>query len=133
MLLIILGWAAVSDMIGRRSTFLIFTSVAVPLYFVMPTIVENVVTSGSALPLYMFCTSATLAVSAMGGVYALLPAYEADLFGTKFVGAIHGRMLLYSSAAALCGEFFYVLFYMCMCIVSMYQSTIVSTALLLLL
>ena len=54
----------------------------------------------------MFCTSATLAVSAMGGVYALLPAYEADLFGTKFVGAIHGRMLLYSSAAALCGEFF---------------------------
>ena len=45
-----------------------------------------------------------MAVSMMGGVYAILPAYEADLFGTKFVGAIHGRMLLFSSAAALAGE-----------------------------
>lgn len=98
-----LGWAAISDMIGRRRTFLIFTSGAVPLYLIMPTIVENVLTSGSSLPLYMFCASTAMAVSAMGGVYALLPAYEADLFGTKFVGAIHGRMLLYSSAAALCG------------------------------
>lgn len=44
------------------------------------------------------------AVSMMGGVFAILPAYEADLFGTKFVGAIHGRMLLFSSAAALAGE-----------------------------
>ena len=68
-------------MIGRRSTFLIFTTGAVPLYLIMPTIVENVLTTGSSLPLYMFCASATMAVSAMGGVYALLPAYEADLFG----------------------------------------------------
>ena len=28
----------------------------------------------------------------MGGVYALLPAFESDLFGTKYAGAIHGRM-----------------------------------------
>ncbi len=48
--------------------------------------------------------STMMAVSMMGGVYAILPAYEADLFGTKFVGAIHGRMLLFSSAAALAGE-----------------------------
>ena len=34
---------------------------------------------------------------------ALTPAYEADLFGSKYVGAIHGRMLLYCSAAALAG------------------------------
>ena len=37
----------------------------------------------------------------IGGAYAILPAYEADLFGTKYVGAIHGRMLLFSSSAAL--------------------------------
>lgn len=49
--------------------------------------------------------STMCAVSMMGGVFAILPAYEADLFGTKFVGAIHGRMLLFSSAAALAGEF----------------------------
>jgi hypothetical protein len=39
----------------------------------------------------------------MGGVYAILPAYEADLFGTRFAGAVHGRMLLFSSLAALTG------------------------------
>ena len=34
---------------------------------------------------------------------AILPAYEADLFGVKYVGPNHGRMLLASSAAALAG------------------------------
>ena len=53
--------------------------------------------------------STMCAVSMMGGVFAILPAYEADLFGTKFVGAIHGRMLLFSSAAALAGEVMYSL------------------------
>jgi len=48
--------------------------------------------------------STMMAISMMGGVFAILPAYEADLFGTKFVGAIHGRMLLFSSAAALAGK-----------------------------
>ena len=74
------------------------------MYLSLPTLVENVVTTGSSLPLYGFCISATLAVSVMGGVYAIMPAYEADLFGTQFVGAIHGRMLLFSSVAALAGE-----------------------------
>ena len=39
----------------------------------------------------------------MGGVFAIIPAYQADIFGNKNVGAIHGRMLLYPSAAALVG------------------------------
>jgi hypothetical protein len=82
---------------------MIFTAASVPLYFAIPTAVEMVVTSGEALPLYAFCASTTLAVSMLGGMFAITPAYEADLFGTKYVGAIHGRMLLYVSAAALSG------------------------------
>jgi hypothetical protein len=66
--------------------------------------VDQVVHTGSAMPLYGFCVSTVAAVSIMGGVYAILPAYEADLFGAKYVGAIHGKMLLYSAAAALVGE-----------------------------
>jgi hypothetical protein len=31
------------------------------------------------------------ALSIMGGVFAVLPAYEADLYGAKYIGAIHGR------------------------------------------
>ena len=74
------------------------------MYLFLPTLVENVVSTGSSLPLYGYCISATLAVSVMGGVYAIMPAYEADLFGTKSVVAIHGRMMLFPSAAALAGE-----------------------------
>ena len=29
----------------------------------------------------------------MGGVFAVLPAYEADLYGAKYIGAIHGRLI----------------------------------------
>lgn len=35
----------------------------------------------SAVPLSMFIGSTFLAITFMGGVYAVLPAYEADLFG----------------------------------------------------
>ena len=43
------------------------------------------------------------AISIFGGVYSILPAYESDLFGTKYVGANHGKMLLFSSTAAILG------------------------------
>eukprot|EP01038_Epipyxis_sp_PR26KG_P008254 gene8254-11169_t len=100
-----LGWAAVSDVIGRRATFMIFTGASVPVYLALPSLVEGVVSTGSTIPLYGFCASTVMAISMMGGVFALLPAYEADLFGSKYVGAIHGRMLLFSSAAALAGPY----------------------------
>jgi hypothetical protein len=105
-----LVWAAVSDAIGRKKTFYIFTLGSVPLYLFLPNMVESVVASGSAVPLYAYCASTAVAISMMGGVYAILPAYEADLFGTKFAGAVHGRMLLFSSAAALTGTTSFVLF-----------------------
>lgn len=38
----------------------------------------------SAVPLGMFIGSTFLAITFMGGVYAVLPAYEADLFGEFF-------------------------------------------------
>lgn len=101
-----LGWAAISDAIGRRKTFMIFTLGSIPIYFSLPHIVESVVATGSTLPLYLFCGGTMAAISGVGGAFALLPAYEADLFGTKNLAAIHGRMLLASSAAALTGTFF---------------------------
>jgi MFS family permease len=109
-----LAWAQVSDIIGRRKTFLIFTLGSIPIYFSLPYLVDGVVSSGAALPLYLFCGGTMLAISGMGGAYATLPAYEADLFGTKNVGAIHGRMLLASSAASLSGLIMYFSFLLCL-------------------
>eukprot|EP01034_Spumella_vulgaris_P022819 gene22819-28992_t len=115
-----LGWAAISDAIGRRKTFTLFTVASVPLYLSLPTMVDQVMLTGSAMPLYGFCVSTVAAVSIMGGVYAILPAYEADLFGAKYVGAIHGKMLLYSAAAALVGP------YMLINLRSMSEKTVIT-------
>jgi len=63
-----LAWAALSERIGRPATFHLFTMGSVPVYFALPTIVDQVVSSGAEVPLYMFCFSTALAVSFMGGV-----------------------------------------------------------------
>lgn len=115
-----LAWAALSERVGRPAVFHLFTVGSVPLYFAMPTIVDAVITSGSVVPLYGFCFTTALAVSYMGGIFAILPAYQADLFGTKFVGPIHGRMLLFCSVAALVGE----------CLCSAALSSLLSSSLL---
>ena len=41
--------------------------------------------------LTMFCASTVAVISILGGTFAVLPAYEADLYGPKYVGPIHGR------------------------------------------
>merc|ERR1712106_1009872 len=38
-----------------------------------------------------------------GGTFAVLPAYEADLYGPKYVGAIHGRFLLAATVSTIMG------------------------------
>ena len=40
-----------------------------------------------------------------GGGFATVPAYLADIFGTRFVGAIHGRLLTAWSTAGVVGPF----------------------------
>ena len=98
-----IAWAVLSDKIGRRKTFFLFTLGSVPLYLALPSLVGAVVTTASLGSLYGFIGCSVLSISIMGGCYSLMPAYEADLFGAKYVGPIHGKFLLASSAAALSG------------------------------
>ncbi len=42
-------------------------------------------------------------LSMYGGGFATIPAYLADVFGTQFVGAIHGRLLTAWSTAGVVG------------------------------
>ena len=53
------------------------------------------------VPLFVaiFCLILTM----YGGGFATIPAYLADIFGTQFVGAIHGRLLTAWSAAGILG------------------------------
>lgn len=89
-----LGWAVFFDKFGARTTFNIFTIGSIPLYLGLPVCVASLVSSPSAATLAVFTGATFAAISFMGGTYALLPAYEASLFGAKNVGAVHGRMML---------------------------------------
>jgi len=42
-------------------------------------------------------------MSMYGGGFATIPAYLADIFGTRFVGGIHGRLLTAWSTAGVLG------------------------------
>ena len=99
-----LGWAALFDKLGARKTFYAITFGSIPLYLSVPTLVDQVVTTQEVLPLMLFMGSTFVAITMMGGTFATIPAYEAQLFGTKYVGPIHGYMLLTgASAASLAG------------------------------
>jgi hypothetical protein len=48
--------------------------------------------------------AATMIIFTMyGGGFATIPAYLADMFGTRFVGGIHGRLLIAWSVAGVVG------------------------------
>ena len=51
----------------------------------------------------MFVGAACIILSMYGGGFATVPAYLADIFGTQFVGAIHGRLLTAWSTAGILG------------------------------
>jgi MFS family permease len=57
--------------------------------------------AAAALPL--FVAAFALIASMYGGGFAAVPAWLADLFGTKQVGAIHGRLLTAWSTAGVLG------------------------------
>merc|ERR1711963_372378 len=102
-----LGWASVSDKIGRRATFNCFTFGSVPIFAALPFCIEQVVMNptGAMAPVYLgvFCASTVAAISIMGGTFAVLPAYEAELYGPKYVQAIHGRFLVAASVSTIVG------------------------------
>lgn len=89
-------WSSVSDRIGRKNTYTIFFVLGSLLYFVVPSIGES---GNKALFIIGFC----VIISMYGGGFAAIPAYLKDLFGTYQVGAIHGRILLAWSTAAVIG------------------------------
>ena len=79
----------------------------VAIYATLPWLIHAVVNPQNAAIapaiLSVFCLNTVLAITIMGGVFAVLPAYESDIFGPKHVGAIHSRFLLAATAASIAG------------------------------
>jgi len=90
-------WASISDRLGRKPTYAVMLATGALLYAVIAP------WSASAAALTVFALAFAVIVSMYGGGFATVPAYLADVFGTQFVGAIHGRLLTAWSTAGILG------------------------------
>jgi MFS family permease len=89
-------WASLSDKMGRKTTYFVFFLLGIAMYALAPTFANM----GSKL---LFVLAFGIILSMYGGGFATVPAYLADMFGTQFVGAIHGRLLTAWSTAGIIG------------------------------
>ncbi|SEA96546.1 L-lactate MFS transporter [Paraburkholderia sartisoli] len=89
-------WASASDFIGRKNTYYVFFVFGAVLYYSVPGFAAS---GNIALFVLAFC----LIISMYGGGFSTVPAYLADMFGTAFVGGIHGRLLTAWAAAGVAG------------------------------
>lgn len=89
-------WSSASDLLGRRTTYLVFFGAQIGLFLLIPVLAKL----GAWYP---FLACLLLVFTMYGGGFATIPAFLADLFGTANVGAIHGALLTAWSVAAVLG------------------------------
>ena len=89
-------WASTSDLIGRKATYCVFFLLGMALYALVPTAAKV-----GSIATFVLCY--LVIISMYGGGFATIPAYLRDVFGVRYVGAIHGRLLTAWSAAGVLG------------------------------
>lgn len=88
-----IGWAALSDYIGRHNVFTLFFAVQCVAFFLLPTTTNPI----------LFQVLVFIVLTMYGGGFASLPAFIGDLFGTRQLAAIHGLLLTAWSMAGIAG------------------------------
>ncbi len=89
-------WASASDWLGRRTTYLLFFALQCALFLAIPSF-------ATGAQRVLFQASLFAIFTMYGGGFATIPAFLADIFGPRNVGAIHGAVLTAWSAAAIVG------------------------------
>jgi MFS family permease len=89
-------WASTSDYIGRKNTYFCFFAIGFVLYCTVPH-------AGQIGSVALFVLCFIVIISMYGGGFATVPAYLKDMFGTRYVGAIHGWCITAWSAAGIFG------------------------------
>jgi MFS family permease len=89
-------WASMSDYLGRKNTYFVFFALGTVLYATVPY-------TGAVGSVVGFVLAYAVIFSMYGGGFATVPAYLRDMFGTRYVGAIHGLLLTAWSMAGIFG------------------------------
>ena len=89
-------WSSTSDFTGRKAIYCVYFLLGAVLYALVP-----VAQRLQSVTLFVLVTA--VIISMYGGGFATIPAYLRDLFGTRQLGAIHGRLITAWSMAAVLG------------------------------
>lgn len=86
-------WSTISDYIGRANTYLAFFVIQIVAFYLLGGVNES----------FMFQLLVFIIITCYGGGFSCMPAYLSDLFGTKQLSAIHGRILTAWGLAGIAG------------------------------
>ena len=90
-----LGWATLSDYYGRD---VVYTG-----FFVLEIVAMLIL--GNVHNVLLFQIFLFIVMTCYGGGFSCIPAYLGDVFGTKHLSSIHGRILTAWAFAGLAGPF----------------------------
>lgn len=88
-----IAWASVSDFLGRGNTYILFFVIQIVAFVALAQTADA----------FMFQGLVFLIITCYGGGFATIPAYISDLFGTKSLSNIHGKVLTAWAAAGIIG------------------------------
>lgn len=86
-------WSTISDYIGRRNTYIMFFLLQIVAFYMLASVTDS----------FLFQALIFLIITCYGGGFSCMPAYLSDLFGTKQLSAIHGRILTAWGLAGIAG------------------------------
>lgn len=86
-------WSTISDYLGRANTYILFFALEIAAFYFLAGVTDS----------FLFQALIFLIITCYGGGFACMPAYLSDLYGTKQLSAIHGRILTAWGLAGLAG------------------------------
>lgn len=96
-----IAWSTLSDYIGRRNTYVLFFAIQIVAFYLLASVTDS----------FMFQALIFIIITCYGGGFSCMPAYLSDLFGTKQLSAIHGRILTAWGLAGIAGPLLLSLIY----------------------
>ena len=88
-----IAWSTVSDYIGRGWTYALFFLIEIAAFWQLAATTDA----------FIFQALVLLIISCYGGGFSCMPAYLSDIFGTRQLSAIHGRVLTAWGIAGVVG------------------------------
>jgi MFS family permease len=88
-------WGAVSDRLGRNMAYALIYGVQVVVFFILANL-HDVVMVSIAFALILLC---------YGGGFGVMPSFNADFFGTKYLGQNYGFILTAWGTGGLVGPY----------------------------